>query len=176
MSSGELVVVRDDVTEEGGEVKQININFANKASKSIEANHPYLIRTTTDITSFDVNGVTVEASTKPEIVIDGDHFIGNYAAGTLLGEDCLFLSENRFFYSTGKTKINALRAYFDLAHVLTDKNVDADVKFFINDDITPIEEIDIELVGSAYYSLNGIKSERPTSGINIHNGSKVIVR
>lgn len=165
-----------DVTKSGSDVTGIQLKFTNKASKSIEANHPYLIRTSSDITSFDVSDATVEASINPEINIDGDRFIGNYTAGALLEEDCLFLADNQFFYSAGSTKIKALRAYFELANVLTDKSVSSEVKFIIDENVTPIEEIDSDVVNSAYVSLQGIKSKHPTNGINIHNGKKVLIR
>lgn len=165
-----------DVNKSGSDITGIQLNFTNKASKSIEANHPYLIRTSSDITTFNVSDATVEAAINPEIVIDGDHFIGNYEAGTLLDEDCIFLADNKFFYSVGLTTIKSLRAYFDLANVLTDKSVSSEVKFVINNEVTPIEEIDSDVVRSAYYSIQGIKSNHPTNGINIHNGKKVLMR
>jgi hypothetical protein len=47
-------------------------------------------------------------------------FIGNYVAGTSIDNGCLFLNDNKFWYSVGTTKIKAFRAYFNFFDLLPD--------------------------------------------------------
>ena len=54
-----------ETTEDGGDIVGINIKFNN--ATAIEANHPYIIKVSSAITSFVVDGVTVAPADKERI-------------------------------------------------------------------------------------------------------------
>ena len=98
-----------DVTDGG---KGISVKFT--PATAIAANHPYIIKVGAAVSEFTVDGVDVNpqeakvnygTSRKPKA------FIGNYVAGTVIENGCLFLNSSKFWYSVGSTKIKAFRAY-----------------------------------------------------------------
>ncbi len=102
----------------------ITINFNNVSPLAIEANHPYIIKVDKKITSFDVDGVDVNPATsvsgRRKKIGTGSYIIGNYENQSEVPEFSLFLNGNKFWYSTGLTKMKAFRAYFTLRDVLTE--------------------------------------------------------
>lgn len=130
---GEDVLLGDfkgcDVTYEDDEetVKSIQVKF--DAVTAIEANHPYIIKVSADISEFEADGVDINAE---EASVDRDRigkgtkkdpykwnsFIGNYVNGFTIPEQCLFLGGGNFWYSAGRTPLMAFRAYFDFYDVL----------------------------------------------------------
>ena len=108
-------------------------------------------------------------------------FVGNYAAGTLVGNGCLFLSENKFWYSVGKTKIKAYRAYFDFYDLLPDfedNYAESRVVFFLNDDVTTGIGKGVSFLedDSRWVNLQGQRVNRPAKGIYLKKGKKVRIK
>lgn len=172
-------------TKENSEVTGIEMNFTKSdLSDGFFANYPYLIKATKDVTEFNVDDVTVdpnEEETKaeytvkqgPKYVVYGT-FKGTYHANTTVPENSLFLNGNQFWYSTGKTKMKAFRAYFTLVDVLTDKSVGARINI-TDDDTTGIKEVHGNANAEGTYDLQGRKVEEPTNkGLYIVNGRKVV--
>lgn len=98
---------------------------------AIEANHPYIIKVSEPIAEFTADGVDIDADEDGacvefdngkngarRVVYSG--FYGTYHAGTVLDKYSLFLSDNKFWYSAGNTKMKAFRAYFDFLDILTE--------------------------------------------------------
>lgn len=176
-------------------VTNIRVKF-NEAT-SIEANHPYLIEVTNAITSFSTENVDIEVEDEPSVnkdeyrtgsgtkkdpyVFHYNSFIGSYVAATDIPEECLFLNENKFWYSTGMTKMKAFRAYFDFYDVLSDvENAAARIIFAFSDETTGIRTIEngqLTIDNDApMYNLAGQKVSKSYKGIVIQNGVKRIVK
>ena len=123
----------------------ITINFNNVSPLAIQANHPYIIKVSSAVTSFDVDGVVVSPATtvsgRRKKMGTGSYFIGNYENQAEVPEFGLFLNGNKFWYSVGDTKMKAFRAYFDLKDVLTEVDEAAARISFSFDDATGISEV-----------------------------------
>lgn len=171
-----------DVKDEG---ETITVNFTDVTPTTIEANHPYIIKLSAPVTEFTVDGVDIDpqdaeinkgTSRKPKA------FIGNYVAGTEVENGCLFLNNNKFWYSVGTTKIKAFRAYFNFFDLLPDfeenyAEAPAITFGFNNGGVTGIESISNGMSTSdSYYNLNGQRVETPRKGLYILNNKKVVVK
>ena len=151
----------------------ISVNFA--STTAIEAHHPYIIKTTKDITQFKVNSVAITSATPTYAPTANASFTGVYAAGTVVPSGSLFLSGNKFYYSAGKTVSPAYRGYFTFA----DKVAGARLAFTIDgttDTVTPIADIaaDDATGAPAVYNLQGQRVAEPQRGIYIIDGKKII--
>ena len=157
-----------------------DFEWTNPATKTV-AGTPYLIKTTKDIESFDVNNVNI--STKHDVLYAGDtkyNFVGKFKgvlAKTTVPKQALFISNNKFYYSTGKTNIKAFRGWFEL-QAIVDNAASAPVYFSFDDETTGIQNIQRTTVGDdVYYNLNGQRVENPKKGqIYIKNNKKVVVK
>lgn len=169
-----------ETTEDGGDIVGINIKFNN--ATAIEANHPYIIKVSSAITSFVVDGVVVAPADKERnrrtSLGSGSYFVGNYVSQTAVPEFCLFLSGNKFWYSLGDTKIKAFRGYFDLKDVLTDVEDTYGSRIIMSfDEATGINTIEhSSFTIDRYYDLQGRSVEAPGKGIYLKNGKKVVVK
>ena len=169
----------------------IKASFDNVSA--IEANHPYIIKVSSPISEFTLDGIDITPE-EDEAYIEFDNgrtgsrrvvysgFYGNYKAGTVLEEFSLFLNSNKFWYSVGSTTIKAFRAYFAFLDVLTEvENLYAEapaITFsFNNGGVTGIESVCNGLsTNDSYYNLNGQRVETPRKGLYILNNKKVVVK
>ena len=170
-----------DVTKDGDDVTGITVNFAN--ATTITKNHPYLIKVASTVSSFVADGVDVVIGTPTYTPATGKSFVGTYVAETTVPNNGLFLYNNKFYYSTGKTKMKAFRAYFNFADVLADKSVAGApiLMSFDGEGTTSLsEEIRVNseefASGNEYYTLDGRLVKTPTKGVYIHNGKKVVIK
>ena len=170
-----------EVTEDdGGDIVGINVKFDDVTA--IEANHPYIIKVSTAVSEFTVDGVDVEPEEEPMVNLGTNRkpkaIVGTYVAETEVPELCLFLSDNKFWYSTGATKMKAYRAYFDFNDVLTDVEDVYGAPVFISfgDETTRLDQLNIDREDSNYYDLNGRVVKTPQKGVFIRNGKKIIVK
>ena len=172
-------------------VTNIRVKF-NEAT-SIEANHPYLIEVTNAITSFSTENVDIEVEDEPSVDKDElkqkiggkwyyfyNSFKGTYVAQTEVPENCLFLSENKFWYSTGLTKMKGFRGYFEFLDILSDvENASARISFNFDNETTGIHSIDNLTISpidnGPMYNLAGQRVNKSYKGIVIQNGVKRIV-
>ncbi|MBR3442021.1 MAG: hypothetical protein IKG96_00010 [Bacteroidaceae bacterium] len=179
----------------------IAVNFQRAdLTDGLYANYPYLIKTSHSISSFELESVLEPEEEYAVVEYDnGKHgkqrvvfgsFIGTYHAETVVPDKCLFLSGNKFWYSSGKTKMKAFRAYFDFSDVLA-KVESAGAKIHINVDgqATGIGETKNEELrmknSEVIYDLQGrpisISSDTslPTvlpKGVYIINGKKMFIK
>ncbi len=158
------------------------------ATQGIEANHPYIIKTSTDINEFTLDGVDITPEDEPVVATvkrtrkQWSELIGTYVAETVVPEKTLFLNANKFWYSVGSTKMKGYRAYFDFYDVLTEVDeAYSNVRFVIGD-ASGIHEIDgsglfVEGI-EGYYTIDGRKlNGKPTEkGVYIANGKKILKR
>ena len=163
-------------------IVSITINFNNVSPLAIEANHPYIIKVDKKITSFDVDGVDVNPATsvsgRRKKIGTGSYIIGNYENQTEVPEFSLFLNGNKFWYSTGATKMKAFRAYFTLRDVLTEVDEAAARISFSFDEATGIRDNNRETIThNRYYDLQGRSvGTLARKGLYINNGKKVVVK
>jgi len=100
-------------------------NFS--TATAIQANVPYIICPSVDVTAFEADGVDITVSDDPTVKKDKvkkmyNMFVGCYAAGDEELDDCLLLSNGQLSY-TGEEAIVALQAYhayFDFYDYLVD--------------------------------------------------------
>ena len=186
---GDGVILKDfagtDPTYDGDDCTAIDVIFED--ATAIEANHPYVIKVSSKVTSFNVDNVDIDpdqdgayveidnGKTGSRRVVYGG-FYGTYKADTEVGENCLFLSGNKFWYSTGATKMLAYRAFFDFNDILS--IVDGvRVIGLDDDDTTNINNaLRNSMEDGKYYNLKGQRVEKPGKGIYILNGKKVVVK
>lgn len=173
---------------QGYEVKDkgesISVKFADVTA--IEKNHPYIIKVGADVAEFTVDGVDIDPEEEPMINFGTNRkpnaFIGNYVAGTAIENGCLFLSDNKFWYSVGTTTIKGFRGYFnfdDLLPDFEDNYAAARVMMMFNDDDV-VTGIDASLSSKGehrYYNLGGQRINHPKKkGLYIQEGKKLIVK
>ena len=162
-----------------GDIVGIQIVFV--PVTKIEANRPYMIKVSSEITEFTVDDVDIDPEDEPYIQVgkkktERGYFIGTYVANCTVPQNNLFLNGNKFWYSNGTTKMKAFRAYFELADVLSEaKNASARISFNFEDDTTSITEVHgSNKDAEGTYDLQGRKVEEPVKGLYIVNGRKVV--
>ena len=168
----------EDVTPDA-----ITINFTTytmSARKPLTGGKPFLIKTSQDITSFEADECTMVegvagVTTEDEYETPGA-FTGSFVK-TIVPEDGLFISNEKFYYSTGMTNIKAFRGWFELGAVL-DKETPFDVKMavFIDDEETGIDEMsNCKSSNGNCFDLSGRKVAKPQQhGVYIINGKKIL--
>lgn len=164
------------------DVAGITLEF--ESVDAMEANHPYIIKVGSDIESFRVDGVTIEPEEAPKYSVGRSSrtkgtFYGTYTK-TVVPEENLFLSGNKFWYSVGTTNMKGFRGYFELRDVLDAYYEEAPVKINLTvDGTTAISNIDlVKSSNNEIFSVNGIKMgndmNRLNKGIYIVNGKKIV--
>lgn len=158
----------------------ISVKFDN--ATAVEANHPYIIKVASAISEFNVEGVDIAPDEDLTIAAvkrtrkAWSEMTGTYVAGTVLEESTLFLNDNKFWYSTGSTKMKAFRAYFDFYDELENKDAANNVKISF-DDATGIKNIQAS-ENAPFYTLDGKlmgkNMNRLPKGVYIQNGKKVV--
>ena len=158
-------------------------------SEGLYANWPYIIRTTGDISQFEVHARLTPA--EEEAVAEYEtgkgknkktigSFTGTLHAGAVIPSECLFLSGNKFWYSTGKTVSKAFRAWFWFEDVLEDLNsAEARISLSFNGGETSgidLQFTDLRFNSHAVYDLQGRCVEHPGKGLFIRDGKKIVVR
>ena len=171
-----------ETTTDGDDVIGITVMFSD--ATTIEANHPYIIKVSNNITEFSVEEVDIAPEEEPTVAAvkrtkkQWSEMIGTYVAQTTLDATCLFLSENKFWYSAGNTKMKAFRAYFDFYDVLTEIEDTYSSRIILNfpdDETTGIRNI-APSMNNRYYDLQGRQIDMPNKGIYVKDGRKVVVK
>ncbi len=172
-----------DVTEDGDDIVGIEVSFA--PLSAIEANHPCLIKVSSPVSEFTVDGVDIDPEDEPVVATvkrtrkAWSELIGTYVAQTEVPEKTLFLSGGDFWYSTGNTKMKAFRAYFDFFDVLTEVDESyANIRFCIGGETTGIKAANFTKENGCWYTLDGRRlSGKPAEkGVYIFNSKKVSIR
>ncbi|MDD6817157.1 MAG: hypothetical protein PUD88_01080 [Prevotellaceae bacterium] len=166
----------------------INVVFGDAGldKLGLEANYPYIIKTSKDLTEFIVtsriepnedNAYTEYAEGRgPNREVYGT-FYGTLKAGGKVPANCLFLNGGDFWYSTGKSNIKAFRGYFKFVDVLASLETAASkVKMVFRDETTGIKNVTVETANDDMYDLQGRRIVNPDKGVYIKNGKKVVVK
>lgn len=157
----------------------INVLFdAVRSTKGIDANKPYIIKTSKDISEFMISSTIVPCNNAP---CEGDEeigfFYGTLKAGGKVPANCLFLNGGKFWYSTGQSNIKAFRGYFEFDDVLASLETAASkVKMVFRDETTGIKNVIVETANDDMYDLQGRRIVNPDKGVYIKNGKKVVVK
>ena len=173
-------------------VTGLAVNFAaTDLTEGFYGNYPYLVKTSKEITEFIVK--TTVLPDEEEAVAEYDNgksgkqrkvygsLIGTYHAGDAIPADGLFLNGNKFWYSAGKTKIKAFRAYFMINEVLSCAGGEAKIRFTVDEKPTKIEGVgESNVIQGAVYNVNGqlvghdIDLNSQPKGIYFVDGKKVV--
>jgi hypothetical protein len=181
-------VVEDDEEEN---ITAIRVQFENlDVSEGIEANYPFLVKPSAAIDEFTLTTV-LEPDEENAIVEYAEgkgtrrHVYGTlqgvYTPDTMVPENCLFISGNKFWYSTGATPMKPFRAYFDFEDLLADvEGAGANIDF-IFDQTTGIKDSKIAIENAqpnTWYTLDGRKlNKKPAQkGVYIYNGQKQVIK
>ena len=189
----ELAELRDHdiVVDDDDNITSISINFS--PVTEFEANYPYIIKTAQDVTEFELDGVEVDVD-DPLMEMDNGKtgsrrvvyrgMYGTYVAETVVPEYSLFISGNKFFYSTGATMMKGFRAWIELGgDVLTAVENGAKINFSVDGEATAIDGINVMKNIEGIYDLSGRKIELDNNNLNslqkgvyIINGKKVTIK
>lgn len=174
------------------DITAIRVQFEDlDVSEGIEANYPFLVKPSAAIDEFTLTTV-LEPDEESAIVEYTNGKTGSrkevygtlqgvYTPGTLVPENCLFISGNKFWYSTGATPMKPFRAYFDFVDLLSDvENAGANIDF-IFDQTTGIKDSKIAIENAqpnTWYTLDGRKlNKKPAQkGVYIYNGQKQVIK
>ena len=147
------------------------------------ANYPYIIKTSKDINEFTVVA-TIEPDEEEAIAeyiirrkVYGT-FYGTLKSGTIIPEYCLFLSANKFYYSSGKTPIMGFRGYFEFVDILSSmENAATAITLRLGKETTNLKMLENGVVTEGkIYDLQGRVVENPSNEIYIINNKKIIIR
>ena len=155
----------------------------------IEKNYPCLIKVTSNISSFDVDGVEIDPVAEEDLSSPGVGYkvgkktyvaslYGTYRRKTTDEKD-MFLANNKFWYSDGSTVIKGFRAVFYFDGVVLDSyngGGSAHVTMILDDEATGIGNVVYQMSDETCYNLNGQRVTTPGKGLYIHNGKKVIIK
>lgn len=169
-----------------GDVEDVtSLQMEFKEVKSTSMHIPYLIKVSKAFTSFQVKNVRIykkSSNIKKEVELRGQEdiftatIIGMYKKGTVPDDD-IFISDDKFWKSTGNT-IKAFRAYFNFEEiVINDESLSRISMSFTDDDLTKIIDVRETEDDGSIYNLSGQKVERPNKkGLYIRGGKKVVIK
>lgn len=156
------------------------MNF--KASTTIEAGKPYIVKPANTVVNPTFTGVNIEASTPVKSGENGFFMQGTYGAKTDLLDDGtnLFLGEGNKFYkpAKGSTKMKGLRAFF----IVPQGTNLAALRANIDGATTAIDEFATVVeqpTDNRIYNLQGQfvgTSFEGLHGVYVQNGKKVLVK
>lgn len=172
-----------DTTKDGSDVTGININFEeDDLSEDFSGNYPYMILTSNDITEFTITKA-LNFDDVVEVYKSGKktmgQFIGTYQAESIVPENSLFISNNKFYYSKGKTKMQGFRAYFTLQDILSNvANAATRITMSFGGETTGIQEVRGSSVNmEGIYDLQGRRVKKALKkGLYIKNGKKTVIK
>lgn len=175
-------------SEDDENPSNITVSLTSLSTKDgIKANHPYVIKTTQDVSEFSLKNVTVTPESNPTITTGSarrgtlGRFIGTYVANFTVPEKNLLLNEGKFWYSTGNTTMMAYRAYFDFSGVLKsyfDGTTSTDITFVLDGTtkIVGIECSGCKDTNTQAYNLVGQRVGNEYKGVVIVGGKKYVRR
>lgn len=156
------------------------MNF--KASTTIEAGKPYIVKPTKEVVDPTFTGVNIEAKSPVKSGENGFFMQGTYGAKTDLTTDGtnLFLGEGNKFYkpAAGSTKMKGMRAFF----IVPQGTNFAALRANIDGATTAIDELTTVVeqpTDNRIYNLQGQfvgTSFEGLHGVYVQNGKKVLVK
>lgn len=168
--------------DEQENIVSINVKFSDlNIEDGMEANHPYIIKVQEPIKEFVVDNVNVEPIDDPKVAAvkrtkkQWSELIGTYVANTEVPDQTLFLSDNKFWYSTGTTRMKAFRAYFDFYDVLSIvENASSRISIGFGDEPTAVDADIATGNEKKHYDLQGRRAVPHRKGLYIVDKKKVV--
>lgn len=187
-----------DAAKEGDPISEITVNFSSVTS-GIDANHPYIIKTSKNVENFTVTGKTLSPDEEGSVIdfkikrVWYGSFKGTLHSGVDIKpyydseNECtihpLFLSGNKFYYASENTKpLKGFRGYFTFYDALSDV-ASANIGIMIDNEADYIEGIstsqvangDVYTVSGMYVGKN-LDLKKLPRGMYIVNNKKVVVK
>ena len=111
-----------------------------------------------------------------------DGFTGKFTGSfvkTVIPEDGLFVSGNKFYYSKGATNVKGFRAWLELDGVIGKPMVE-EIKMQVDGIVTNINDLNIVKSVEGVFTMDGKKMSndvtRLPKGVYLINGKKVSVK
>ena len=153
----------------------LDMNF-NKVTEVL-AGRPYLLRVAGAVDAPQFDGVTINSDDPLTLNFGNCTMTGVLNATPLpLGDKSyLFIINNKFYYPATTNPLPAMRCYF---HLLGDAAQANSIALNMEDDADGIVSVisDSAADSRVYYSVQGVSTTRPTHGIYINNGKKVVIK
>ena len=167
-------------------------------SDGLQANYPYIIKTSEAISEFLVKNVEVDAQ-EDDAYVNYDNgrapthpryewyakMLGTLHNGVTVPKNGFFLRDNKFYVSEGSSVLKGFRAYF-IINGYEFFGSDANISFAVDGETTAIEGVSVngtEIVSGDVYNVNGTFMGRAENvmkslprGIYIVNNKKVVVK
>ena len=169
-------------------------------SDGLQANYPYIIKTSEAISEFLVKNVEVDAQ-EDEAYVNYDNgrapthpryewyakMLGTLHNGVTVPKNGFFLRDNKFYVSEGSSVLKGFRAYFIInGYEFFEPEARANISFAVDGETTAIEGVSVngtEIVSGDVYNVNGTFMGRAENvmkslprGIYIVNNKKVVVK
>lgn len=159
-----------EYSENSSDAHDVTVRFQTMSTPTVTANVPVLLKTKAaagvyNFTGNVVSGNPVETGTNFD-------FVGNYAATMDVAPGDYFLNYKTIYKSEGATTLKGTRAYFKAKTAgarIVSLLIDEDDTTSIND-----EQMVKNESAAPVYNLKGQRVDKPTSGIYIQNGKKVV--
>lgn len=196
---GDDVKIAEFLDYDTNEKDQYVVEFESiDASDGMEANYPYIIKTSEAISEFLVKNVEVDAQ-EDEAYVNYDNgrapthpryewyakMLGTLHNGVTVPKNGFFLRDNKFYVSEGSSVLKGFRAYF-IINGYEFFGSDANISFAVDGETTAIEGVSVngtEIVSGDVYNVNGTFMGRAENvmkslprGIYIVNNKKVVVK
>ena len=157
----------------------ITLTFGTPLTGNMVAKYPYIIKTSKNIKSFDATSSISVSSPKETIWDNPDEenekyaeFTGINKAGVVVPENNLFINNNEFWVSKGKTITKAFRGYFWVKDAVSS----APVLMAFDNETTGVSTVKSEKDNDTVYNLNGQRITNPQKGMFIINGKKFVIK
>lgn len=159
------------------ETKLLTLNFT--PCTAITAGRPYVVKVSETKNRPKFSGVTIDKTAPTTVSTTYCSMTGIYNATPLTAGDrnTLFIQNNQFYYPSTAGSLPATKCYFTLSLGASEAR-SIDMHFWDDEDVTSgIYEATATKTedNDAWYTPQGIRVNRPTKGLYIHNGKKVIV-
>ncbi len=162
------------------------LTLAFTEATAITAGKPYIVKWTTgdNITNPVFNNVTIDATAPTEVTsTDGNvKFVGQYSPFTIddsnINSILYVASGNKIGYSKSARTLKSFRAHFWVKPNGTTPAASMINVDFGEGEVTGVNEVIgvKEVNDNSYYDLQGRKVTKPTKGLYIVNGKKVIIK
>lgn len=160
---------------------RLTLNFTPRTE--IQAGMPYVVKVAANVENPVFKGVTINNVEPTTITTEFSAMTGAYNPTVLTADDknTLYISNNRFYYPTSEGPLPATKCWFTLLGAAQQGAIDSGVKsveiLFEGDTSTGIFSIASSTnTDDVYYTLQGIRVEKPTKGVYLHNGKKVLFK
>ena len=167
-------------------------SYAMSALKPLGAGKPYLIKTDVDITEpIELTNIKMAAPVTNNIPMADANYsevinsemVGTFVK-TVIPENGLFISDNKFWRSKGETNTKGMRAWFNSNAVIGDElDLESKVTFVVDGEVTAIDGVNTQRVIEGVYDLQGRKVKIEDNDLNslqkgvyIINGKKVTIK